>query len=99
MSKIKLNTAICNADITSDGGSLVTASGICWNTSPAPTIANNKTIEGDGAVVFTSKMTGLTAKTKYYVRAYASNNGGTSYGSTMTFTTLDSIMTDIEGNI
>ncbi len=99
MIKIKLNTAICSAEITSDGGSLVTARGICWNTSPVPTITNNKTIEGDGAGVFTSKMTGLTAKTKYYVRAYATNSGGTSYGSTITFTTLDSTMTDIEGNI
>jgi hypothetical protein len=99
MSSVKLITAIGGGNVTSDGGSLVIARGICWDTSPKPTIANNKTIEVDGAGAFTSKMIGLKAKTKYYVRAYATNSGGTSYGSTITFTTLDSNMTDIDGNI
>lgn len=36
---------------------------------------------------FTTTLTGLTANTKYYVRAYATNAKGTSYGPTQEFTT------------
>ena len=34
--------------ITSDGGSEITVRGICWGTSPNPTIANDTTIDGSG---------------------------------------------------
>jgi hypothetical protein len=34
-------------------------------------------------------MTGLTAATKYYVRAYATNAADTSYGNEVNFTTED----------
>ena len=37
---------------------------------------------------FISNITELTANTTYYVRAYAINSTGTSYGSELNFTTL-----------
>ena len=44
-------------------------------------------------------MTGLTANTTYYVRAYATNSAGTAYGEEVSFTTLpDGIPGDVDGN-
>ncbi|PKB15026.1 DUF6252 family protein [Flavobacterium sp. 5] len=75
--------------ITSDGGSPITASGIVWNTTANPTIANSKTNDNTNVGSFVSTMTGLSPKTTYYVRAYATNSKGTSYGSQKTITTAD----------
>jgi len=75
--------------ITSDGGSAITAKGVCWSTSPSPTLGvGNFTSNGTGTAGFTSNITGLTGNTAYYVRAYATNGVGTSYGpSDVSFTT------------
>lgn len=81
-------TAISGGNITSDGGSPVTARGICWSTSTGPTVAlTTKTSDATGAGSFNSNMTGLTALTTYYVRAYATNSIGTVYGNEISFTT------------
>ncbi|HBQ82564.1 MAG TPA: hypothetical protein DD745_06755 [Bacteroidales bacterium] len=85
---ITQTTAASGGNISSDGGALVTARGICWNTSANPTIAlSTKTTNGTGTGTFTSSLTGLTAGTTYYVRAYATNSAGTSYGNEINFTT------------
>jgi len=81
-------TAICGGDVTFDGNTEITERGICWSTSANPTIdLATKTIDGAGTGVFTSNITGLTANTTYYVRAYATNSLGTSYGTQVSFTT------------
>ena len=81
-------SAICGGNVTDDGGSEITAKGIVWSTSPNPTIAlSNKIDAGKGVGEFISTMTGLTYSTQYYVRAYATNSAGTSYGAVMDFTT------------
>lgn len=65
------------------------SAGVCWSTTTGPTIAlSTKTSDGSGTGVFTSSITGLTAVTLYYVRAYATNFSGTSYGAEVSFTTL-----------
>ena len=86
---ITQTTAKSGGNITSDGGATVTARGVCWSTSQTPTIADNKTSNGTGAGSFTSAISGLTANTTYYVRAYATNSNGTAYGSAMSFTTQE----------
>jgi uncharacterized protein (TIGR02145 family) len=100
-SSITAYTATSGGSISSDGGATVTVRGICWDTSSAPTTANSNTTNGFGTGTFTSSMTGLTPNTTYYVRAYATNSVGTTYGNEMSFTTLASTgtATDIEGNI
>ncbi len=101
VSSITETTAVCGGTITSDGGAAVTYRGVCWSTSQTPTVADNKTTDGTGVGSFTSNITGLTASTTYYVRAYAINNVGTGYGSAMSFTTEESqigTVTDIDGN-
>ncbi len=87
VTEITLTTAMTGGNITNDGGATVTARGVCWSTGQTPTIDDSKTEEGTGAGSFTSKISGLERNTQYYVRAYATNSGGTGYGSTMSFTT------------
>ncbi len=89
-SNIGSNTATSGGNVTNDGGAPVTARGVCWNTSPNPTITNNHTADGNGAGTFVSNIAGLAPNTLYYVRAYATNGIGTSYGSEVSFTTSSS---------
>jgi hypothetical protein len=72
-----------------DGHAIVTERGVCWSTSANPTISDNRTIDGIGCGTFTSSLTGLTANTIYYIRAYATNSVGTGYGNEVSFTTLN----------
>src|SRR5664279_1269858 len=85
VTSITLTSAVSGGNITDDGGSDVTARGICWNTVTGPTLANSKTSTGTGKGSFVSNLTGLTAGTTYYVRAYATNSAGTAYGNEVIF--------------
>jgi Protein of unknown function (DUF1566) len=85
VTNITQTTATSGGNVTSDGGATVTARGVCWSTSPNPTLADSHTIDGNGAGVFVSNLTGLTLNTVYYVRAYATNSFGTSYGNQVMF--------------
>jgi hypothetical protein len=80
-------SATCGGYITDDGGSAVTSRGICWSGAQNPSIANNKTLDGQGTGKFISIIKGLLPNTKYFVRAYAINSSGTAYGDQVTFTT------------
>ena len=81
-------SATSGGNITNNGGTAVSARGVCWGTSPNPTIALlTKTSDGSGTGTFTSSITGLITGTIYYVRAYATNSLGTEYGNQVTFTT------------
>ena len=53
-----------------------------------PDVSDSHFISGSGTGSFTCEITGLEASTDYYVRAYAINSKGTSYGSEIGFTTL-----------
>jgi len=88
VSDIVTTTATGNGNITDTGGATVTAWGVCYNTTGTPTTADIVVAgSGTGAVgAFTASMTGLTAGQTYYVRAYATNSAGTSYGADVTFT-------------
>ena len=88
-SSITQTTATAAGTISGAGCSAVTAYGIEYSTT------NNFT-PGTGTQVasgnlsagnFSSNLTGLTPSTTYYYRAYATNGGGTGYGSQLSFTT------------
>jgi uncharacterized protein (TIGR02145 family) len=111
ISGITTTEAISGGTITSDGGSAVTACGVCWSTTENPTTASTRTTDGAGSGSFTSSLTGLAANTHYFVRAYATNSAGTAYGNQLNFTSAQSpgiigfnpdltygTLTDIEGN-
>ena len=91
VTSITIKTAMCGGNVTFDGWSEITARGVCWSTSPNPTINDSKTTDGSGIGSFTSNITGLADGTTYYVRAYATNSKGTAYGEEKSFTTLLSI--------
>ena len=109
---ITATTAVSGGNITDDGGGQITARGVCWSTSENPTISDSKTSDGTGSGSFTSNITGLSASTTYYVRAYATNSAGTSYGNQVSFPTTSGSsaivfnteltygeITDIDGNV
>jgi hypothetical protein len=95
-SAVTATTAISGGTITSDGGITITAVGVCWATTQNPTIANSKTRD-DISTGFFSYLTELMSNTTYYVRAYATNSLGTSYGAQISFTTLPAIPTITTG--
>ena len=73
-------------NVTSSGEFPVTDRGVCWSITATPTINDSHTSDGTGTGSFTSTLTGLSIDTKYYVRAYATNSAGTSYGNEVSFT-------------
>jgi subtilisin family serine protease len=89
---ITSTSAITGGNVTWDGGADVTQKGVCWSTDPNPTLDNNHTNDGSGEGEFTSHLDGLNPNTTYYVRAYAINVMGTSYGSNQTFTTSGDLL-------
>ena len=86
-SDIASTTAKSGGSIRNDGGSAVTARGVCWAIAIDPTTANSKTIDGTGTGSFTSNLIVLAENTIYYVRAYATNSTGTGYGNSIAFST------------
>lgn len=88
VSSISDNSASAGGSVLADGGSAVFQKGVCWSTTSNPTISNSYTNNGSGIGNFASSVTGLNANTLYYLRAYATNSAGTSYGSSISFLTL-----------
>ena len=80
-------TASSGGNVTNDGGAAVSVRGVCWNTSPSPTITNSKTIDGSNTGSFSSIVNALNISTTYYLRAYATSIAGTAYGNEISFTT------------
>jgi hypothetical protein len=95
ISGITRTTATSGGNIASDGGSGVTAHGVCWGTTTSPTFAGMHTTDGTGTGSFTSNITGLTANTTYYVRAYATNSVGIAYGNELSFTTSAAVLATV----
>jgi uncharacterized protein (TIGR02145 family) len=88
ISSISNKTASAGGIILNDGGSEITSKGLCWSNNPNPTIGNAIfTNEGVGIDSFVSYLSGLSPNTSYFVRAYATNSVGTSYGNDVFFQT------------
>lgn len=92
---ITSSTATGGGDVIDEGGHGVTSRGVCWNTSPLPALGDSCTVNGSGSGLFVGSLTGLTVDTSYYVRAYAINCEGTSYGGQQSFipTTYPTLLT------
>jgi hypothetical protein len=85
---ITQTTASSGGNVTSTGGATVTVWGICWSKSANPAISDFVCGGGSSSANFTCGMTGLDVNTLYYVRAFATNSAGTTYGDQKSFTTL-----------
>ena len=88
VTQITETTAVAGGNVTADGGASVTERGVVYSTTANPTTANTKKVSGSGTGAFTCNLADLQAGTTYYVRAYAINEKGTSYGEQVSFTTL-----------
>src|SRR5690606_23345366 len=88
-SSISTTTATLGGEVTDDGGDTVTERGIEYSTTEGFTEGTGTEVAADeaGTGEFTVSVTGLTAGTTYYYRAYATNGEGTSYGDEVSFTT------------
>lgn len=81
-------TAEIGGSILDGGGLAISQRGICFGLNPNPTILDNIMNAGNGLGLFSVIIKNLKENSKYFVRAYAVNSKGTSYGNEQIFTTL-----------
>jgi len=88
LTSITAHSALSGGKINDDGGASILSCGVVWDTLPKPDLnkfrTNDSLVEGS----FISEVKGLQSGTKYYIRAYATNSEGTSYGEELNFITL-----------
>lgn len=73
-----------SAVITSDGNGIITECGFVYSTHEMPTLTDNK-ILSESKQNLTSSVKNLKVGTRYYVRAFATNEKGTAYGQQISF--------------
>ncbi len=89
VSSVGETSASVSCQVTADGGGAVTSRGIAYSSSTSsPTISNSTVVNGSGTGSYTCSMSSLEPNTTYYVRAFATNSEGTSYGTALNFTTI-----------
>ncbi len=99
VSGITENSADVSAEITADGGTDIIEKGFCYSSSNAePTLNDTQVASNAAGNSITATLEGLTGSTTYYVRAYATNARGTSYGAVQQFTTDLSLSVPALGN-
>jgi uncharacterized protein (TIGR02145 family) len=81
--------ATVSGNVTDSGGATVTARGVCHGTTQNSMTNCTYVSSSSGAIgMFSVPLTGLSAGETYFVRAFATNSGGTAYGSQTSFTTM-----------
>jgi uncharacterized protein (TIGR02145 family) len=106
VSGITSTSAVVTYQITFEGNATFKTGGICWGDKPGPTINNNYYEYQAGKGAYDISITGLTQNTAYYVRAYAENANGISYGNELSFKTRTLLVpvygtspADADGNV
>jgi len=99
VSSITSSSAKCFCETKTDGGFSITKMGVCWSLSPNPTISNYIIEDNSGTLQINTYLINLSPGTTYYVRGYASNEIGMSYGTEKSFTTSNNTVTDVDGNV
>ena len=85
VSNVTATSAVAGGTVVDDGGYPVVRRGVCYGTSPQPTISGLRTTDGAGTGECVSQLTNLTPGATYYYRAYATNGVGTVYGEQQVF--------------
>ncbi len=99
--EVTAREAKLTGQVISDGGEVVLLKGFCWATTPQPTTADTIKGNGVGKGPLSVNLSALNDATTYFVRAFATNRTGTSYGNEISFTTmpLTGTVADIDGNV
>jgi hypothetical protein len=84
---ITQTTATSGGSVDSPQGTIMKRKGVCWSTSPNPTVDDNISDNGYGNDDFNSYIYDLLPNTTYHYRAYAEDCNGIYYGNEMSFTT------------
>jgi len=98
-------TATVTGKITNDGNLEIIERGVVWSEHQNPTIEDNSIIDNSNNDNIYVQIVGLSSASNYFVRTYAQNKVGVSYGNEIEFTTTYTILsnsgqavTDIDGN-
>lgn len=87
-----VNSILISGTAQDDGGFPITQRGICYSTiTNDPTTSDLRIDSGNGIGSFNVTIPGLTANTEYFLRAYASNQNGTSYGKSRRISTTNGL--------
>ncbi len=89
VSQITASSSMVQGNVIEQGETGIKQHGHCWSVTSNPSVSNDKTELGPRSTTgtFNSPMVELSPNTKYYVRAYATDNEGISYGDEISFTT------------
>jgi len=89
-SGVSETTANVEINVNSSGSGTVRARGVVYScNNSSPTLGNSNSVAISGTTGFGGVfISDLSPDTLYYVRAYATNGNGTSYGEVRTFSTL-----------
>lgn len=86
-------TATVGGTVTSDGGAYINERGIFWSATQNPESHGSKVEIGNGTGSFSISISDLIPNTTYFVKAYAINSKGTSFGNQVDFTTAQILKT------
>ena len=79
------STVTLGGIVTATGGADIAERGVVWSKNENPTVSDNKKVLGEGIGNFSTTISGLSPTDMYYVRAYAINDIGISYGDQIKF--------------
>jgi len=99
VTKTLLTSAECNGTLNTELINEILEYGACWSTDSLPDINNNKISDTLKTENFTLKISELEPGKEYYIRTFVQTAQGITYGNTLSFKTLDSTLTDFEGNV
>ena len=87
VSSFGLTSATFGGNVLASGAGSILARGVCYSTSANPNIASSITQQTTGSGAYDEFVTNLQPNTTYYLRAFATNSLGTSYGNQVVFKT------------
>lgn len=90
ITNITAGSAEASVTVVDRGNTPIRSQGVCWSATPNPSVTDlcvNTFFTSDSN--FSLEIPGLNGNTNYYVRAYATNSGGTGYSENQQFRTND----------
>jgi hypothetical protein len=89
VTELKSVTATLGGNVTDAGGGTVSERGVCWALTENPTTSSSKATSVGTTGAYTVSATGLIAGQLYHYRAYITTENSTTYGTDLTFRTIN----------